>query len=84
MAPPVILIDDPIAHVDDLNSLSFLDYLREIVLKGGRQVFFATANDKLATLFERKFDFLGSEGFRRFNLGRQRSSPILTGGANKY
>jgi len=71
VAPPVVLIDDPIAHVDDLNSLSFLDYLREIVLKGRRQIFFATANDKLATLFERKFDFLGSEGFRRFDLGRE-------------
>ena len=71
VAPPVVLIDDPIAHVDDLNSLSFLDYLREIVLKGRRQIFFATANDKLATLFERKFNFLGSEGFRRFDLRRE-------------
>lgn len=68
VAPPVILIDDPIAHVDDLNSLSFLDYLREVVLGERRQLFFATANDKLATLFERKFDFLGPEKFRRFNL----------------
>ncbi|PYS21117.1 MAG: hypothetical protein DMF72_18465, partial [Acidobacteria bacterium] len=67
-APPVILIDDPIAHVDDLNCLSFLDYLREIVLTGRRQIFFATADDKLSTLFERKFDFLGTESFRRFNL----------------
>jgi len=69
-APPVILIDDPIAHIDDLNSLSFLDCLREIVLPNQRQIFFATANDKLATLFERKFDFLGAESFRRFNLLR--------------
>lgn len=69
-APPVILIDDPIAHVDDLNSLSFLDYLRDIVLTGKRQIFFATANAKLATLFERKFDFLGAEEFRRYNLSR--------------
>lgn len=65
--PRVILIDDPIAHVDDLNCLSFLDYLREIALTGTRQIFFATASSKLASLFERKFDFLG-EGFRRFNL----------------
>jgi len=70
-APPVILIDDPIAHVDDLNSLSFLDYLREISLAGKRQIFFATANDKLATLFERKFDFLGEGEFKRFNLSRE-------------
>ena len=68
--PPVVLIDDPIAHVDDLNSLSFLDYLREIAISGKRQIFFATANDKLATLFERKFDFLGEREFRRFNLSR--------------
>lgn len=67
-APPVVLIDDPIAHIDDLNCLSFLDYLREIVLTGRRQIFFATADDKLGTLFERKFDFLGAEGLRRFNL----------------
>jgi DNA repair exonuclease SbcCD ATPase subunit len=70
VAPPVVLMDDPIAHVDDLNSLSFLDYLREVVLGGRRQIFFATANHKLATLFERKFDFLGPEGFRRIDLTR--------------
>ena len=69
--PPVVLIDDPIAHVDDLNSLSFLDYLREIAITGKRQIFFATANDKLATLFERKFDFLGEAEFQRFNLYRE-------------
>jgi ABC-type lipoprotein export system ATPase subunit len=67
--PRVILIDDPIAHVDDLNCLSFLDYLREIVIAGNRQVFFATASDKLASLFERKFDFLGAR-YKRLNLTR--------------
>lgn len=70
-APPVILIDDPIAHVDDLNSLSFLDYLRELVLMKPKQIYFATANDKIAALFQRKFDFLGNEGFRRFDLSRE-------------
>jgi recombinational DNA repair ATPase RecF len=73
-APPVVVMDDPIAHVDDLNSLSFLDYLREIALTDRRQIFFATASDKLATLFERKSDFLGAEGFRRFDLRRETPS----------
>lgn len=68
-APPVMLIDDPIAHVDDLNALSFLDYLREVAVRGKRQIFFATANDKLATLIERKFDFLGSD-FKKIALNR--------------
>ena len=69
-APPVILIDDPIAHIDDLNSLAFLDYLREIAVSGTRQIFFATASEKLASLFERKFDFLGQEKFRRYDFRR--------------
>lgn len=70
MAPPLILVDDPIAHVDDMNSLSFLDYLREVAINGTRQIFFATANDKLAALFERKFEFLGPERFQKINLTR--------------
>jgi len=69
-APPVVLIDDPIAHVDDLNCLSFLDFLRELTITSERQLFFATADEKLATLFQRKFDFLGESDFRRFNLAR--------------
>ena len=69
-APPIMLIDDPIAHVDDLNCLSFLDFLRELVVMGDRQIVFSTANDKLATLFARKFEFLGDEEFRRFSLTR--------------
>jgi exonuclease SbcC len=76
VAPPVIIIDDPIAHIDDLNSLSFLDYLREVALTGRRQIYFATANAKLATLFERKFDFLGEDGFRRFDLNREAPPAI--------
>lgn len=60
MAPKIILLDDPIAFVDDLNVLAVLDFLREVVIKGDRQLFFATANKKLGTLFKRKFDLLGT------------------------
>lgn len=65
--PPVLLIDDPVAHIDDLNALSFLDYLREVVVSQRRQVFFATADARLAALFQRKFEFLGNR-FKRINL----------------
>ncbi|MSO21506.1 MAG: hypothetical protein EXQ56_13835, partial [Acidobacteria bacterium] len=44
--PRVIIFDDPVAHVDDINTLSFLDHLREITLAGERQLFFATADSK--------------------------------------
>lgn len=67
--PPVILIDDPVAHVDDLNTLSFLDLLRDLVLSTNRQIFFATANLKLAGLIQKKFEFLGSN-FKRYDLDR--------------
>jgi len=68
-APKVLLLDDPIAHVDDLNALSFIDYLRDISLDGERQIFFATADDKLAGLFAHKFHFLGKD-FRAIDLTR--------------
>ena len=70
LGPPVMVIDDPVAHVDDMNFLSLLDYLREVVIGSNRQIYFATANSKIAALFERKFDFL-EDGFRRFDLDRK-------------
>ena len=68
--PKVILFDDPVAHIDDINTLSFLDYLREVALSGSRQLFFATADAQLAGLFKHKFRFLGEERFRVFTLVR--------------
>jgi energy-coupling factor transporter ATP-binding protein EcfA2 len=67
--PKVLMLDDPIAHIDDLNALSFLDYLRDLVLTGERQIFFATADEKIAGLFAHKFAFLGDE-FRTIQLAR--------------
>lgn len=68
-APPVLLIDDPIAHIDDLNALSFLDYLRDLAVNSGRQIFFATADTRIASLFSKKFSFLG-ERFKTIPLTR--------------
>ncbi len=66
---PWLLFDDPVAHTDDLNILSFLDILRDLVIDGRRQLFFATANAKIADLFSKKFDFLGNK-FKQFSLQR--------------
>lgn len=68
--PEVILFDDPVTFTDDLNILSFLDYLRELVINENRQLFFATANKRLAGLFEKKFSFLSEDEFKRFVLER--------------
>ncbi len=69
-APPLILMDDPVVYVDDLNTLAFFDSLRELALIDERQIFFATANSKLAALFERKFAFLGKTDFQSIPLAR--------------
>jgi len=69
-APPIVLIDDPVAHIDDLNALSFLDYLRDMALGSRKQIFFATADIRLAALFQRKFDFLGDKYFKRITLAQ--------------
>jgi DNA repair exonuclease SbcCD ATPase subunit len=66
---PWLLFDEPVVHVDDLNILSFLDTLRDLVLLGNRQVFFATANTRIADLVGKKFDCLGPE-FREFPFQR--------------
>jgi exonuclease SbcC len=68
--PNIIMFDDPISHIDDLNALSFLDFLRYFVLKERKQIFFATANSRLASLFEKKFDFLGDNDFKKWELQR--------------
>jgi AAA domain-containing protein len=68
--PNVIFLDDPITYIDDLNILSFLDYLRELILNANRQLFFATANDDLAFLFKKKFEFLGDHEFKAIPFSR--------------
>jgi DNA repair exonuclease SbcCD ATPase subunit len=68
-APKLMLLDDPVAHVDDLNVLSLLDYLRGIALDERRQIFIATANEKFAGLCRQKFRFLG-EKYQQFELTR--------------
>lgn len=68
-APKYILFDDPVSNTDDINILAFFDFLRDISLSGERQIFFVTANSKVANLFRKKFDFLG-EDFRYYYLER--------------
>jgi len=68
--PNILILDDPISHTDDINILSFLDYLRKIAIEGDRQIFFSTPSSKIANLFKHKFNFLGSEEFKVIELKR--------------
>lgn len=71
-APQIIIFDDPVTYVDDLNILTFLDYLLKMILNEDKQIYFATANQKIASLFIKKFEFLKdeSEGFKEIFLSR--------------
>lgn len=57
-APKFLLLDEPVANIDDLNVLALMDFLRELVITHKRQIFVTTANRNVARLFRRKFSFL--------------------------
>jgi exonuclease SbcC len=61
-----MLLDEPFAHLDELNTLSFFNLVIELAVRGDRQIIFATANDNLASLLERKVG--ETEAFERVNL----------------
>ncbi len=66
-APPLMLLDEPFAHLDELNTLSFFNLVIELAVRGDRQIIFATANESLASLLERKIG--ETAAFERVNLG---------------
>jgi DNA repair protein SbcC/Rad50 len=70
-APKVLLLDEPVANMDDLHLLNLLDIIRELALRG-TQIIFTTANPDVAGLFRRKFSFFGKE-FKQFEFIRQDS-----------
>lgn len=68
-APNFILLDEPVANIDDLNILALLDFLREVSISNKTQIFFTTANQGVAKLFKRKFSYL-EEKFCDFKFKR--------------
>ena len=66
-APNVIMLDEPVANLDDLHMLNLLDVLRRFAM-AGTQIFFTTSNPNVAKLFRRKFSYMGEEfGFYRIS-----------------
>lgn len=68
-APRFLLLDEPVANMDDLHLLNLIDILRELALKG-TQIIFTTANAEVAGIFRRKFSFFGHE-FNYFDITRE-------------
>ncbi|KQL35463.1 hypothetical protein AN959_06030, partial [Psychrobacillus sp. FJAT-21963] len=68
-APDFLLLDEPVANMDDLHLLNLLDIIRELALRG-TQIIFTTANPDVAGLFRRKFSFFGQQ-FKKFEFIRE-------------
>lgn len=64
--PNVIMLDEPVANLDDIHMLNLFDVLRRLAL-AGTQIFFTTANPDVAKLFRRKFSFL-KDDFRLYEI----------------
>ena len=67
--PNFVLLDEPVANLDDLNLLGLLDFLRQLYLTKQTQIFFTTANPLVASLFRRKFSYL-SDDFNLYSFRR--------------
>jgi len=68
-APKFVLLDEPVANIDDLNVLGLFDFLRGLYAQLGTQIFITTANAGVAGLFRKKFQFLNEE-FRNYRFVR--------------
>ncbi|HAK72710.1 MAG TPA: hypothetical protein DCP36_02425 [Sporomusaceae bacterium] len=77
-APKLLLLDEPVANMDDLHLLNLIDILREFALQRV-QIVFTTANPDVAGIFRRKFSFFGPE-FQHYELIRKNDdfTEILT------
>lgn len=75
-APNLIILDEPVAHLDELHLLNLLDVLR-LVACSGTQIFFTTSNPNTAQLFRRKFSFMGDE-FSHFMITDEGSTTDIT------
>lgn len=65
-APELMMLDEPFAHLDDINTVSFFNLLIELARMGNRQILFATANADIADLLQRKVG--KSKNFVRVNI----------------
>jgi exonuclease SbcC len=80
-APNILLLDEPVANMDDLNVLALIDFLRQFTLTRNTQIFFTTANPNVSSLFRRKFSIL-KDRFKAYHIhrmdGEQASIDVKT------
>lgn len=70
-APNFLMLDEPVANLDDMHVLNLIDLLRDMAISG-TQIIMTTANDQIAKFLRRKFSFLEEE-YSHFELTRKGS-----------
>lgn len=70
-APNFLMLDEPVANLDDMHVLNLIDLLRELAIRG-KQIIITTADSQMAQFLRRKFSFL-KEGYSHFEMTRNGS-----------
>lgn len=74
-APNFLMLDEPVANLDDMHVLNLIDLLRELAISG-TQIIITTADSQMAKFLRRKFSFLKDE-YSHFVLTRKGDAPTL-------
>lgn len=74
-APNFLMLDEPVANLDDMHVLNLIDLLREIAISG-TQIIITTADSQMAKFLRRKFSFLKDE-YSHFELTRKGNAQTL-------
>lgn len=74
-APNFLMLDEPVANLDDMHVLNLIDLLRELAI-GGTQIIITTADSHMAKFLRRKFSFLKEE-YSHFELNRKGNAQTL-------
>lgn len=74
-APNFLMLDEPVANLDDMHVLNLIDLLRELAING-TQIIITTADSQMAKFLRRKFSFLKDE-YSHFELTRKGNAQTL-------
>lgn len=74
-APNFLMLDEPVANLDDMHVLNLIDLLRDLAISG-TQIIITTADSHMAKFLRRKFSFLKDE-YSHFELSRKGNNQTL-------
>lgn len=73
--PGFLMLDEPVANLDDMHVLNLIDLLRELAING-TQIIITTADRQMAKYLRRKFSFFQNE-YTHYELIRKGSEKTL-------